>query len=63
MNNDFSYQQLYAAHRQDLMREAEVGWQLKAAGVDRPGLSMRRLVLKVIGALRAALLIAQGFAG
>lgn len=63
MYNDFTGNELYKARHQDLMKEAEGSWRLKAAGVDRPGLSMGTLALKAVGVLLAALLIAQGFAG
>jgi hypothetical protein len=63
MYNDFTGKELYKSHHQDLLKEAEGGWRIKAAGVDRPGLSMGKLVLVVTGVLLAALLIAQGFAG
>jgi hypothetical protein len=63
MYNDFTGKELYKSHHQVLLKEAEGGWRLKAAGVDRPGLSMGKLVLGMIGALLAVLLIAQGFAG
>ena len=62
MNNDFTGNELHKARRHDLMKEAEGGWRLKAAGVDKPGRPIGMLVLKAIGALIAVLLIAQGFA-
>ncbi len=61
MYNDFTGNELHKARRQDLMKEAEGGWQLKAAGVGKPGRSIGMLMLKAIGALIAILLIAQGF--
>ena len=64
MYHDYTGKELYKARQQDLMKEAEGGWRLKAAGVDRSGLSSpRRLILAVIGALVTVLLIAQRFAG
>ena len=62
MNNDFIGNELHKARRHDLMREAEGGWRLKAAGGDKPRRSPRLLVLKAIGVLGAVLLIAQVFA-
>jgi hypothetical protein len=63
MNNDFTGNELHKARRHDLMKEAEGGWRLKAARVDKPGRSVGMLVLKAIGALIAVSLIAQVFAG
>ena len=62
MNNDFTGNELHKARRNDLMREAEGGWRLKAAGVDKPGRPIGMLMLKALGALIAVLLIAQVFA-
>ena len=62
MNNDFTGNELHKARLHDLMKEAEGGWLLKAAGVDRPCRSIGMLALKAIGALIAILLIAQGLA-
>lgn len=62
MNNDFTGNELHKARRHDLMREAEGGWRLKAAGVDKPGRPIGMLVLKAIGAVITILLIAQVFA-
>ena len=62
MNNDFIGNELHKARRHDLMREAEGGRRLKAAGVDKPGRSLGMLALKAIGALITILLIAQVFA-
>jgi hypothetical protein len=62
MNNDFIGNELHKARRHDLMKEAEGGWRLKAAGVEKPGRPLGMLVLKAIGALIAVLLIAQGLA-
>jgi hypothetical protein len=62
MNNDFTGNELHKARRRDLMKEAEGGWRLKAAGVEKPGRPIGVLVLKAIGALIAILLIAQGLA-
>ncbi len=71
MNNDFIGNEFHKSRRHDLMREAEGGWRLKAAGVDKPGRStgvdkpgraIGMLALKAIGALIAILLIAQGLA-
>jgi hypothetical protein len=59
MNNDFTGNELHKARRHDLMREAEGGRLLKAAGVERPGRSLGVLTLKALGALLAVLLIAQ----
>ena len=59
MNNDFTGNELHKARVHDLMKEAEGGWLLRAAGVARPGRSLGILALKTIGALLAVLLIAQ----
>jgi hypothetical protein len=63
MYNDFSGNELYKAHHQDLMKEAEGGWRLKAAGADKPSLSIGKLVVALFGALLIAALIAQSFVG
>ena len=62
MNNDFTGNELHKARRHDLMKEAEGGRLLKAAGVDQPHRSLGTLALKAIGALIAILLIAQRLA-
>lgn len=62
MNNDFTGNELHKARRHDLMKEAEGGRMLKAAGVDQPHRSLGVLALKAIGALVAILLVAQGLA-
>jgi len=59
MNNDFTGNELHKARLHNLMKEAEGGWLLRAAGVDKPGRSPGVLALKAIGALLAVLLIAQ----
>ena len=59
MNNDFTGNELHKARRHDLMKEAEGGRLLRAAGVDKPSRSPGTLALKAIGALLAVLLIAQ----
>ncbi len=62
MNNDFTGNELHKARRHDLIKEAEGGRLLKAAGVDKPDRSLGMLALKAIGALIAILLIVQGLA-
>ena len=62
MNNDFTGNELHKARLHDLMKEAEGGRRLKAAGVDKPGHSVGMLALKAMGALLAVLLIAQALA-
>lgn len=59
MNNDFTGNELHKARRHDLLKEAEGGQLLKAAGVDKPGRSLEMLALKALGALLAVLFIAQ----
>jgi hypothetical protein len=62
MSNDFTGNELHKARLNDLMKEAEGGWRLRAAGVNKPGRSIGMLALKAIGAFIAILLIAQGLA-
>ena len=62
MINDYTGNQLHKARRHDLMKEAEGGWRLRAAGVNKPSRSLGTLALKAIGALIAVLLIAEVFA-
>jgi hypothetical protein len=62
MNNDFIGNEFHKARRHDLMKEAEGGQRLKAAGVRRSGPSARALLLRLIGVLLVALFIAQGLA-
>jgi hypothetical protein len=59
MNNDFTGNELHKARLHDLMKEAEGGRLLKAAGVDKPGRPIGMLALKAMGALLVVLLIAQ----
>ena len=62
MYNDFTGNQLHKARRSDLMKEAEGGQRLKAAGVTRSGSSLGGLLLKLIGVGLVILFIAQGLA-
>ena len=62
MYNDFTGNQLHKARRNDLLKEAEGGQRLRAAGVTRSGPSLGGLLLKLIGVLLVALFIAQGLA-
>jgi hypothetical protein len=62
MYHDFTGKELYKARHHDLMKEAEGGWRLKAAGAGGQGLSARKLALALLGALLVGLLLAQGLA-
>lgn len=62
MYNDFIGHQLHKARHNDLLKEAEGGQRLRAAGVTRSGSALGGLLLKLIGVLLVALFIAQGLA-
>lgn len=62
MNNDFIGNEFHKARHNDLMKEAEGGQRLRAAGVRRSGSSAGVLLLKLFGVLMVALFIAQGLA-
>jgi hypothetical protein len=59
MNNDFTGNEFHKARRHDLMKEAEGGRKLRAAGVNKPGRPIGMLMRKAIGAAITVLLIAQ----
>jgi hypothetical protein len=62
MFNDFTGNELHKARRHDLMKEAEGGQRLRAAGVNQSGWHTGTLMLKLIGVSIVAVLIAQSFA-
>ena len=56
MFNDYTGKILFRAHHRDLLKEAEGGWRLKAAGIDRPRRLNLKRALVIAGAVLAGLL-------